>query len=363
MGLEAATYIDGLVITNPVGATDPRSQGDDHLRLLKTTLKNTFPALTGAVTATQAEINQLHNGVLQTINAGSASAPAYSFTGDTNTGLYWFSADRPAMAAGGQTIMDWTTVRVYSSKPYNGEDGTALLPMYSFLSNPNTGLYRRIDNAVSFAANGTLAFEVQQNAAYANDGSVGVPSWSFFNDPDLGLYRISANVLGITAGGVQHMGVGGGAITMLGNLLVNDGSSGAPGFAFSGDTNTGIFRDTADVGKFVAGATAAGQWTAQGIGAGPDGTTGAPAFYFSNDLDTGIRRVGTNSLALVAGSADIIKIDTVASLITMVHQLSLTINSNNNAMGGAATALPANPVGYMAITLNGTQRRIPYYAD
>lgn len=42
MGLEAGTYVNDLVATNPV-AGDPQSQGDDHLRLLKSTLRTTFP--------------------------------------------------------------------------------------------------------------------------------------------------------------------------------------------------------------------------------------------------------------------------------------------------------------------------------
>ncbi len=56
MALESTTYIDGLVTTNPTG-TDPRSQGDDHIRLVKSTIKSTFPNLTGAVTATHTELN------------------------------------------------------------------------------------------------------------------------------------------------------------------------------------------------------------------------------------------------------------------------------------------------------------------
>ena len=43
MGLEVATYISSLVPTNPVGATDKRSQGDDHIRLIKSALQATFP--------------------------------------------------------------------------------------------------------------------------------------------------------------------------------------------------------------------------------------------------------------------------------------------------------------------------------
>jgi hypothetical protein len=64
MALESTTYIDGLVTTNPTG-TDARSQGDDHIRLLKSSIKNTLPNITGAVTATQAELNLL-DGVTAT---------------------------------------------------------------------------------------------------------------------------------------------------------------------------------------------------------------------------------------------------------------------------------------------------------
>lgn len=41
MGLEAATYVADLISTNPL-SSDLESQGDDHLRLIKLALKNTF---------------------------------------------------------------------------------------------------------------------------------------------------------------------------------------------------------------------------------------------------------------------------------------------------------------------------------
>jgi len=58
MGLETGTYIDSLVTTNPA-STDGLAQADDHLRLIKSTLKSTFPSITGAVSTTQAELNVL----------------------------------------------------------------------------------------------------------------------------------------------------------------------------------------------------------------------------------------------------------------------------------------------------------------
>lgn len=64
MGLETGTYIDSLNSSNP-GATDSVAQGDDHIRLIKSTVKATFPNLTGAVTSTHTEINLL-DGVTAT---------------------------------------------------------------------------------------------------------------------------------------------------------------------------------------------------------------------------------------------------------------------------------------------------------
>jgi hypothetical protein len=41
MGLESGTFVEDLVITNPLG-TDDKRQGDDHLTLIKKVLKNTI---------------------------------------------------------------------------------------------------------------------------------------------------------------------------------------------------------------------------------------------------------------------------------------------------------------------------------
>lgn len=51
MSLETAVNIADLVKTNP-GSGDPKSQGDDHIRGLKTVLQNAFAGFTGAVIVT-----------------------------------------------------------------------------------------------------------------------------------------------------------------------------------------------------------------------------------------------------------------------------------------------------------------------
>lgn len=64
MALETGNYINSLVATNPTAA-DPKSDGDDHLRLIKATVKNTLPNLTGPMTATQTELNYMVGATTQ----------------------------------------------------------------------------------------------------------------------------------------------------------------------------------------------------------------------------------------------------------------------------------------------------------
>jgi microcystin-dependent protein len=58
MALETGTYINSLNASNPA-ATDGLAQADDHLRLIKSTIKSTFANIDGAVTSTEDDLNIL----------------------------------------------------------------------------------------------------------------------------------------------------------------------------------------------------------------------------------------------------------------------------------------------------------------
>lgn len=81
MGLETATYISGLVATNPTGS-DQKSTGDDHLRLIKSTLLATFPNVTGEVTATHTQINQATGNVFAYKTAATARDSTITLAAD-----------------------------------------------------------------------------------------------------------------------------------------------------------------------------------------------------------------------------------------------------------------------------------------
>lgn len=93
MALETASFINGLVTSNPLD-TDSESQGSGHLRLIKAVLLATFPNLTGAMTVPQALLNSLVAG----------NGTAVRFNGAVPVGsMHWFpqAPSSSIMASGG----------------------------------------------------------------------------------------------------------------------------------------------------------------------------------------------------------------------------------------------------------------------
>ena len=91
MALESGTYLDDLVNTNPT-ATDNVSQGDDHLRLIKKVLKNSFPSVDAAV-------NAIHTGT---------SAPSTAIS----AGLLWFDTTNNLLKLRNEANDAWITLPI-----------------------------------------------------------------------------------------------------------------------------------------------------------------------------------------------------------------------------------------------------------
>ena len=96
MALESSTYINGLVTTNPT-STDALAQADDHLRLIKTTIKATFPNITGAVTATHTQLNTDPSSLL---DSNGTTRVAASTSGATVTGTLTINGDLSLSGSG-----------------------------------------------------------------------------------------------------------------------------------------------------------------------------------------------------------------------------------------------------------------------
>ena len=100
MPLETATYISDLNTSNPAHS-DGLNQSDAHARLIKAVLKTTLPNITGAVTATQTQLNAAagwttaganllaHGGTFFDNGAGAASTDGFlnTLAGDIDVQL------------------------------------------------------------------------------------------------------------------------------------------------------------------------------------------------------------------------------------------------------------------------------------
>lgn len=304
--------------------------------------------------------------------AGVVATPSLFFIGDPNTGLYPVGADDIGITTGGTLRLDVSTTAITSTLPHRGQDGTAAAPAYSFSSDTDVGIYRSTTNELSFATAGAQAARVNAtgnfvflNASYAPDGVVGTPAWSFTNDTDTGIYRRAANTISFAVAGVLTADIGAlGVRSFVAGFTTDvDGTAAAPSYTFTSDQDTGIYRFAADTMIFVAGGSGRAVIATQGL-AVLDGSAGSPSLYFNSDTNTGIFRPGADTFRISCGGVSVLSLDTGTVIIGNSAGYILDLQSvgvSGSASAGAAT-LPANPVGFIVMQVGGTLRKVPYYA-
>lgn len=199
-------------------------------------------------------------------------------------------------------------------------DGTAGAPSISFSLDPDTGMYRRLANTVSFSAGGTLAADITvasvrsigtQGYIVDSDGSAGSPAYSWTSDPDTGFYRAGANDFRAVAGGVE---IGRFTSTFMSSSLTFfaiDGAVGTPSISFGSDTDTGLYRIGAnDLGLSAGGAlqlelNASSSVALRSIAlhAFADGSAALPSQSYISDFDTGFYHDTANQIAIALGGS------------------------------------------------------------
>jgi hypothetical protein len=92
--------------------------------------------------------------------AGSAAAPAFSTSGDTNTGMYFPAADQVGVSAGGTVRLTVTTAQFTATLPWRGQNGTAAAPAFSASADTNTGIYFPAADTIAIVEGGTEVIRV-----------------------------------------------------------------------------------------------------------------------------------------------------------------------------------------------------------
>ena len=107
MALETGNYISALVRTNPL-SSDPVSEGDDHLQLIKKILQKTFPMGTDADGSTSG----VGPGQAVQVIIAKSSAPTITGTAAESMGLVWLDTSANLLKIRNQANDAWITLAV-----------------------------------------------------------------------------------------------------------------------------------------------------------------------------------------------------------------------------------------------------------
>lgn len=226
---------------------------------------------------------------------------------DDDTGLTWgVGANLLTVKTGGVTAAYFT-----STQQLQGTNGTVALPTFSFISDPDTGIYRSAGNAIGFACAGAKVLDIATTGlgvtGYAStttglviaetaDHPIAPAAtkgqfWVKSDTPCVPMFTDDAGV---------DFQIGGAGFVPAWPLLAPDGAVGAPSYSFANDTNSGVYRIGSDViGVSCGGAKIAEFYGGAGVVAynrfyaQSFGTEAGPAFTWNTSTSYGMYQIST----------------------------------------------------------------------
>jgi len=191
MGLESASFISGLVDTNPSGS-DSISQGDDHLRLIKKVVQDSLPdvdqaaatvIVKGTAPTTQVKGTIWYDttlGILKVNTATTGTSPSWAdLSGGAGTRAFSVNkgGTNQTIGTGSPTKVTWSTEEfdvggVFASDKFTC-DVAGKYHFYFCLKYTASALY---DNEVRINKNGSLFRYANYFIAYDSGANTGRPS-------------------------------------------------------------------------------------------------------------------------------------------------------------------------------------------
>lgn len=287
------------------------------------------------------------------INDGTQALPAYSFIDDMTTGMYLEGLNQLGFSSGGTERLEINNTSVETFVPIYNTNGSALLPSYTFSTNTDTGMYLSAPDTIGFTCGGNLIISIGPTGIQYSfrflegDGSAGAPSYSFINNTNLGMYRVGADTLGFSALGVLRSSISPTAITNTIPIHAPNGSVGTPSFSFSSSQTTGIYSSIADNIQFSTNGVLRTTISPTSVThtlpiLETDGSAGNPSYSFSASSTTGVYSAG---------------IDTIGWSTAGVERqvMSTTLNTINLPTTINATAITTRA---LQVICNGNQAQI-----
>jgi hypothetical protein len=139
------------------------------------TLPTTLPASTSFVQVSAAGQLSFTNTPANPIlaNLGLAGVPSYTFIGDPNTGMFSSAADTLDWSTGGTRRLSLRTDYLLSTLPFRASTGSAADPSLTFSVDPDTGLWNQTTDTIGFATAGVQRLSLSTTALTSTVGYSG----------------------------------------------------------------------------------------------------------------------------------------------------------------------------------------------
>ena len=146
------------------------------------------------------------------LNGGSATTPSVYFGGRVSTGLWWdYSPNTINIARNGTNIIEVSTNTKIASGVILSTNGSATAPSYAFTNDTDTGMYLPSVGNLGFTVGNSQRFKISTTEITSllphqgSNGAKGAPQYSFGNDTDTGMYLSSVGTLGFTVAGENRL--------------------------------------------------------------------------------------------------------------------------------------------------------------
>ncbi len=318
------------------------------------------------------------------LGAGSAAIPAYSITGDTDTGVYSPGSDALGFATSGvlrltigtgsiiSTVIGLFPAATINAASIRMPHGVVpLLPVDGDMWTTTAGVFAQINGGIvgpfntgagtiggsiavtqvaygsgANAINGsaTFVFDVVNSQLAIAPGTLSLPAYAFVGDLNTGIWSSGADTVNIAAGGVDMLVVDATTVTINGKLTVT-GLIDPTGLALTpvaANPGGGLAASTIWVSSGDAqlyfGATLAGQ--------GPFivGSAGTPSIAFAGDANSGFYWVGSDDIGVSTGG--VLRLDVSSTALTStvigIFPASTTSAASLRTPHGTAPTSPVN---------------------
>jgi len=287
-------------------------------------------------------------GAIAAVQSATLTNPAYSFTGDTTTGMGRAGAGHLRGVGGGVTYMDMTASQILFSQPVMfAQPSTVGAPAMSFSAETTTGCYTGAPNLtrLSYSSSGVAQFHSTNNTVICTEGAAFGGGQGMFGISDAVTNPTTAPINGgflyvdgtdlkwrdttntevrLTTPSIVES-----SATSTNNAMVRfDGAAGtgtqdsfvtisddgqvtavaAEGYRFVSSPTSGFFGSGGDTLALASAGTTGLTLTASSLRvsathvlSGPDGTVSAPSLSFASDSTTGVYLATTQTTALSTG--------------------------------------------------------------